>query len=247
MKKLCCIVGARPNFMKIAPIMSQLAIEGKNIKALLVHTGQHYDDVMNNLFFQQLGIPKPDVHLDVGSNTHAVQTAEIMKRFEPIIDREKPDAILVVGDVNSTIACSLVAAKKNTRIIHVEAGLRSFDRRMPEEVNRILTDQLSDLLFITEKEAENNLNAEGILSDKIHFVGNVMIDTLLHTLNKTECGTSIMQRHNIKLPNNNNKYGILTMHRPSNVDDPEILHELLETLSKVSEKIPLIGFHVNAR
>jgi len=246
MKKLCCIVGARPNFMKIAPIMRQLAKRVENIDSMLVHTGQHYDEVMNSLFFQQLAIPEPDVHLEVGSSSHAIQTAEIMKRFEPVIEKEKPNAILVVGDVNSTIACSLVAAKQGVRIIHVEAGLRSFDRTMPEEINRILTDQLSDLLFITEKDAENNLNAEGIPSDKIHFVGNVMIDTLLHTLNETESESIIFQRHNITLPSINNSYGLVTLHRPSNVDDPETLHGLLDTLNLISEKIPLI-FPVHPR
>ena len=246
MRKLCCIVGARPNFMKIAPIMRQLTKRGENIDAMLIHTGQHYDEAMNSLFFQQLAIPTPDVHLEVGSSSHAIQTADIMRRFEPVIDKEDPNAILVVGDVNSTIACSLVAAKKGVRIIHVEAGLRSFDRTMPEEINRILTDQLSDLLFITEKDAEDNLNAEGIPSNKIHFVGNVMIDTLLHTLNKTENETVILQKHNITLPSINNNYGLVTMHRPSNVDDPEILHGLLETLNLISEKIPLI-FPVHPR
>ena len=246
MKKLCCIVGARPNFMKIAPIMRQLAQKGNNIETVLVHTGQHYDEAMNSLFFQELDIPKPDVHLDVGSSSHAIQTAEIMKRFEPVLEKESPQAILVVGDVNSTIACSLVAAKKGTKIIHVEAGLRSFDRTMPEEINRILTDQLSDVLFITEQKAENNLRAEGISSDKIHFVGNVMIDTLFYNLMKTERDSIIFHKHNIVLPSGYKNYGILTLHRPSNVDDPNILQNLLETLSLVSEKLPLI-FPVHPR
>jgi UDP-N-acetylglucosamine 2-epimerase (non-hydrolysing) len=165
MKKLCCVVGARPNFMKIAPIMRALEKESKNITPLLVHTGQHYDEAMNDTFFRQLEIPEPSIHLDVGSHSHAMQTAEIMKRFEPVIDNENPDAVLVVGDVNSTIACALVAAKKSVRIIHVEAGLRSFDRTMPEEINRILTDQLSDLLFTTEEVAEINLAKEGVNSN----------------------------------------------------------------------------------
>ena len=199
MKKLYCIVGARPNFMKIAPIMRALREQAGSIKPILVHTGQHYDEAMNDTFFEQLGIPKPDIHLDVGSGTHAAQTAEIMKRFEPVITRDQPDAILVVGDVNSTIACALVAAKLGVRVIHVEAGLRSNDRSMPEEVNRILTDQLSDLLFITEREAEQNLLREGIAGNKIHFVGNVMIDTLLHNLEKTDRKSTRLNSSHIPL------------------------------------------------
>ena len=174
--KILCIVGARPNFMKIAPILRALAEEG--LPAKLVHTGQHYDVDLNDRLFAQLGIPEPDLSLGVGSGTHAVQTAEIMKRFEPVVDAEWPCAVLVVGDVNSTIACALVAAKKGAPVIHVEAGLRSYDRRMPEEVNRVLTDALSDLLFTTERAAEANLACEGIASQRVRFVGNVMIDTL---------------------------------------------------------------------
>lgn len=245
MKKLCCIVGARPNFMKIAPILRALANESNSITPLLVHTGQHYDDAMNDTFFRQLEIPEPNVHLGVGSNTHAIQSAEIMKRFEPVLDEIKPDAILVVGDVNSTIACALVAAKKCVRIIHVEAGLRSYDRGMPEEINRVLTDQLSDLLFTTEKEAEINLVREGISHDKIHFVGNVMIDNLFHNLDKTDNIKTILSRNkvNAKL---GSCFGVITMHRPSNVDESDTLKSLLETLSKISERLPLI-FPVHPR
>lgn len=239
MKKLCCVVGARPNFMKIAPILRALQKEKDNISILLVHTGQHYDEAMNDTFFRQLEIPTPDIHLEVGSNSHAMQTAEIMKRFEPVLDEQKPDAVLVVGDVNSTIACALVAAKKGVRIIHVEAGLRSFDRGMPEEINRILTDQLSELLFTTEKAAEINLVNEGISRDKIHFVGNVMIDNLFHNLNKTDEAVEILSRIKVDAIINEG-YGIITLHRPSNVDDPDTLRSLLEILSHISEQLPLI-------
>jgi len=246
MKKLCCVVGARPNFMKIAPILRALKEESEIISPILVHTGQHYDEAMNDTFFRQLGIPEPNIHLEVGSNSHAIQTAEIMKRFEPVIDKENPDAVLVVGDVNSTIACALVAAKKDVRIIHVEAGLRSFDRKMPEEINRILTDQLSDLLFTTEEVAEINLSKEGVNANKIHFVGNVMIDTLFHNLEKTAAVADILQRCNIKLPSLESDFGILTLHRPSNVDKPDTLQDLLETLNIISEDLSLI-FPVHPR
>ena len=184
MIKILNVVGARPNFMKIAPIVAAIKEHNQleknpRIISRIVHTGQHYDEKMSKLFFDDLEIPKPDFNLEVGSGSHAFQTAEIMKRFEPILLQEKPDFVLVVGDVNSTIACTLVAKKLGVRVIHVEAGLRSFDRTMPEEINRILTDAISDLLFITEKSAEDNLLKEGILKNKIHFVGNVMIDSLL--------------------------------------------------------------------
>src|SRR3989337_2384049 len=176
MIKIICVCGARPNFMKIAPLMRAFKEHG-GFETLLVHTGQHYDENMSRLFFEELGIPKPDINLEVGSGSHAVQTAEIMKRFEPVVLDFKPDYVLVVGDVNSTIACGLVAVKLSVKLIHVEAGLRSFDRSMPEEVNRVLTDCISDLLFVTEQSGLDNLKKEGIDSDKVHFVGNVMIDT----------------------------------------------------------------------
>jgi UDP-N-acetylglucosamine 2-epimerase (non-hydrolysing) len=239
MKKICCVVGARPNFMKIAPIIRAFKSSSPHIQVLLVHTGQHYDDSMNETFFRQLEIPKPQIHLEVGSGTHAIQTAEVMRRFEPVLDQEKPDAVLVVGDVNSTIACALVAAKKGIRIIHVEAGLRSFDRSMPEEINRILTDQLSDLLFTTEEDAENNLQQEGIKADKIHFVGNVMIDTLLFNIKKVDSVENICSKNNIPIQSGD-KFGILTLHRPANVDDPEKLKSLLNVLGEISLQTPLI-------
>lgn len=240
--KIICVVGARPNFMKIAPVIGALRAAPHIFDVKLVHTGQHYDQEMNSQFFSSLGIPEPDVNLEVGSGSHAVQTAEIMRRFEPVLDTEQPTAILVVGDVNSTIACALVAVKKNIRVIHVEAGLRSFDRAMPEEVNRVLTDQISDLLFITERSAEQNLLNEGISSARIHFVGNVMIDTLHHNLSRAiplkqslvNAGITGLALSGLR------RYAVVTLHRPSNVDDKDKLASLLATLRAVSERIPLI-------
>ena len=174
---LTCVAGARPNFMKVAPILA--AAKGRNLQTRLVHTGQHYDEQMSGQLFADLGLPKPDVHLNAGSGSHAVQTARVMTAFDAMLDSSNTDVVLVVGDVNSTLACALVAAKRGVRVAHVEAGLRSFDRTMPEEINRILTDQISDLLFTTERSAVNNLAREGIPDYRIHFVGNVMIDTLL--------------------------------------------------------------------
>ncbi len=175
---LMCVVGARPNFMKAAPLLAAFAEGPTPLPCSLVHTGQHYDAEMKDAFFRQLGIPEPDVDLGVGSGSHAWQTAEIMRRFEPVLEARRPEAVIVVGDVNSTVACALVAAKLGVPVMHVEAGLRSFDRSMPEEINRVLTDQLSELLFTTERQARENLLREGIAPWRIHFVGNVMIDTL---------------------------------------------------------------------
>lgn len=228
--KLLCVVGARPNFMKIAPIMRALA--QTSIQARLIHTGQHYDVAMNQQFFEQLGIPHPDEDLEVGSGSHAQQTAAIMQGFEAVLDREQPRAILVVGDVNSTIACALVAAKKGVVVIHVEAGLRSYDRRMPEEINRVLTDQLSDFLFTTEAEALDNLSREGIDPERVHFVGNVMIDTLKSCLDRA-IKPSIPSAWG-------DGYGLLTLHRPSNVDDPAVFGDLLQTLGGLSQQLPLV-------
>jgi UDP-N-acetylglucosamine 2-epimerase (non-hydrolysing) len=240
--KILCVVGARPNFMKIAPIMSALQQYANGLQVRLLHTGQHYDVAMNQRFFEQLNIPKPDIDLDVGSASHAHQTAEIMKRFEAVADAEHPTAILVVGDVNSTIACALVASKKQIPVIHVEAGLRSYDRSMPEEINRILTDQLSDLLFTTERNAQENLLREGINLDKIHFVGNVMIDTLLANLKQAiSVETTLLAAKNPDIfLKNPNGYGVLTLHRPSNVDDPKILNSLLDVLVKISRELPIV-------
>lgn len=244
---IMCIVGARPNFMKIAPIMRAIN-NAPALQGYLVHTGQHYDEAMKHRFFEQLGIPEPDIDLEVGSGSHAVQTAEVMKRFEPVLDQVKPDAILVVGDVNSTIACALVAAKKDIPVIHVEAGLRSFDRAMPEEINRVLTDQISDLLFTTEAAAEVNLLREGIAVDRIHFAGNVMIDTLYHNLEQAVPAADTLNqldRHEL-FADTAKGFGIVTLHRPSNVDDAVVLARLLTTLSEISQRIPLV-FPVHPR
>ncbi|MEQ8264486.1 UDP-N-acetylglucosamine 2-epimerase (non-hydrolyzing) [Pseudohaliea sp.] len=240
---ILCVVGARPNFMKIAPIMRALAA-AHGLTASLVHTGQHYDAAMKHAFFEQLHIPEPDVDLEVGSGSHAEQTAQIMLRFEPVLDERRPDAVLVVGDVNSTVACALVAVKKGIPVIHVESGLRSGDRSMPEEINRILTDQLSNLLFTTEAAAADNLAREGISYDKVHFAGNVMIDTLFYNLAGAKpaaatlgsAGQAGWAAH----------YGLLTLHRPANVDDPATLKRLLETLVEISRETPL-AFPVHPR
>lgn len=239
--KILCVAGARPNFMKIAPIMSAIQRTPERLKGYLVHTGQHYDVAMNHTFFLQLGIPEPDVNLEVGSATHAVQTAEIMKRFEPVVDSERPSAVLVVGDVNSTIACALVAAKKGVPVIHIEAGLRSYDRSMPEEINRILTDQISDLLLTTEKAALANLLKEGIDESRIHFVGNVMIDSVLSNLSKAVDWRDVLMTHGKPAGNIRDKrYIVLTLHRPSNVDDKNVLERLLMTIRKISTQVPVI-------
>lgn len=231
MIQVLCVAGARPNFMKIAPVMAAFAETG--IAAELLHTGQHYDAAMSGGFFDDLGIPPPAHHLDVGSGSHAVQTAEVMKRFEPVLDQVRPQAVLVVGDVNSTLACALVAAKRGVCVIHVEAGLRSYDRSMPEEINRVLTDQISDLLFITEKSARANLEREGIDPARVHFVGNVMIDTLYRNLER-----AVPASHTLgaELP----EYAVLTLHRPSNVDDPVTLAALLDVVGEINRRLPVV-------
>lgn len=228
-RTVLCVVGARPNFMKIGPVIAGL--RGLGLAAPLLHTGQHYDAAMNDCFFTDLGLPRPDFNLEVGSGSHAQQTAEIMRRFEPVVNDVKPAAVLVVGDVNSTIACALVAAKMGVKVVHVEAGLRSFDRAMPEEINRVLTDQLSDFLFTTEREAEANLRAEGIAADKVFFVGNVMIDTLLGNLERAVPSMVTIGR--------DDGYGLITLHRPSNVDDPAVLRRLLGCLADMAGQLPL--------
>jgi UDP-N-acetylglucosamine 2-epimerase (non-hydrolysing) len=235
--RLLCIVGARPNFMKIAPLMRVFRAAPADFDVRLVHTGQHYDQAMKESFFIQLQIPEPDIDLGVGSGSHAVQTAEIMRRFEPVVDDFDPDAVLVVGDVNSTIACALVAAKKQVAVIHVEAGLRSGDRAMPEEVNRVLTDQLSDLLFTTEPDGEANLLREGVAGDRIHFVGNVMIDTLLANRERAVPASDTLAA---ALGSAVDNYGLVTMHRPSNVDNAEVLRGLLGVLAELSAELPLV-------
>jgi UDP-N-acetylglucosamine 2-epimerase (non-hydrolysing) len=231
MTQVLCVAGARPNFMKIAPVMAALAETG--VTAQLLHTGQHYDAAMSDSFFTDLGIPRPDHHLEVGSGSHAVQTAEVMKRFEPVLESVQPQAVLVVGDVNSTIACALVAAKRGVRVIHVEAGLRSYDRSMPEEINRVLTDQISDLLFTTERSALANLQREGIDATRVVFVGNVMIDTLYRNL---EHAVPAAQTLGAMLQ----QYAVLTLHRPSNVDDAATLAALLDVVGEINRTLPVV-------
>ncbi len=242
---ILCVVGARPNFMKIAPIIRAFQANTGVLRAHLLHTGQHYDKAMSDQLFEQLNIPRPDTSLEVGSATHAVQTAEIMKRFEPVLDQLQPKAVLVVGDVNSTIACALVAVKKAIPVIHVEAGLRSFDRAMPEEINRVLTDQLSDLLFTTERDARDNLQREGIVTDRVHFVGNVMIDTLLANVKKAVPAERVLASIDSSsiAPDH---FGVLTLHRPANVDDASVLRQLLVTIGELSAQLPIV-FPVHPR
>ena len=238
--KIVNIVGARPNFMKIAPLMKVMR-KRPSIEALLVHTGQHYDAGMAGRFFQDLDIPPPDVSLEVGSGTHAVQTAEVMKRLEPVLERERPDIVLVVGDVNSTMAAALTATKLKIKVAHVEAGLRSFDRAMPEEINRLVTDAVSDFLFVTEESGERNLTAEGVPKDKIFFVGNVMIDSLESSRRLWARSTILDQLHLNKA-----QYGVVTLHRPSNVDHLPTLEGLIGALVTVAQRCPLI-FPVHPR
>ena len=237
-----CVVGARPNFMKMAPILRALAAHSPALPALLVHTGQHYDADMNDRLFVDLRLPVPDINLEVGSGTHAVQTAEVMRRFEPVVDANNPSCIVVVGDVNSTLACTLVAAKKGVPVAHVEAGLRSFDRSMPEELNRLLTDQIADLLYTTERAAHANLVREGIDPSRAHFVGNVMIDSLLANRAHAVPLAETLRRAGIK-PSEFDAaggYGVVTLHRPSNVDRAQDLGPLLSILREVSARLPLV-------
>ena len=234
------VAGARPNFMKIAPLMEAYRRQPA-IQPLLVHTGQHYDEKMSELFFRQLQIPQPDINLGVGSGSHAAQTAEIMRTFERVVLDCRPDAVVVVGDVNSTIACGLVAVKLGVKLVHVEAGLRSFDRSMPEEINRVLTDAISDLLFCTEASGVENLRREGVADGKVHLVGNVMIDTLLGQREKAESSTILAELH--LRPR---EYAVLTLHRPANVDDPAALGGLLEAVDAVQRDMPVV-FPVHPR
>jgi len=232
--KIICVVGARPNFMKAAPVIEALRTLPE-VAVLLVHTGQHYDRQMSQQFFDDLGMPKPDLDLQVGSGSHGEQTGQIMVRFEPVLERERPDLVMVFGDVNSTVAAALCAAKRGIAVAHVEAGLRSFDRTMPEELNRILTDHLSDYLFITEPSAHRNLLREGVPESQIYFVGNVMVDTLLK--HSARAGQRAYGR-TLGLPPSG--YGLLTLHRPSNVDAPETLAGLLSTVREIAGRLPIV-------
>jgi len=228
------VAGARPNFMKIAPLMAAIGSR-EGLTPFLVHTGQHYDARMSDLFFRQLSIPQPDVNLGVSGGSHAAQTAAVMTAFEPVLLEHKPRAVLVVGDVNSTLACSLVAAKLGVTLVHVEAGLRSFDRSMPEEINRLLTDSISDLLFCTEQRAAHNLLHEGVPPHKIHLVGNVMIDTLHANLDAAQTCPVLEQ-----LRLTSKRYALLTLHRPANVDDPAVLTRLLDALHVIQTTLPVV-------
>jgi len=228
------VAGARPNFMKIAPIYDELK-KHQGLNPIIVHTGQHYDDNMSKIFFDHLNIPKPDVNLEVGSDTHARQTAEIMIRFEKVLLEEEPDLVIVVGDVNSTIACSLVAVKMHIKVAHVEAGLRSHNWMMPEEINRVLTDKLSDFLFTTSNNANENLLHEGIEEDRTHFVGNVMIDTLLKNKELAQ-ESNIIEKLNLQ----KEEYAVLTLHRPSNVDSKRNLNKILILMKEIHKHIKII-------
>ncbi len=232
--KILSVVGARPNFMKVAPIHDELTKHDR-FTSRIVHTGQHYDEEMSDIFFEQLGLPRPDQYLGVGSGDHADQTAEIMKAFKTVVETEAPDLVVVVGDVNSTVACSLVATKRQIPVAHVEAGLRSGDRSMPEEVNRIVTDRIADLLFVTEQSGVDNLRSEGVSDDKISFVGNVMIDALVRFREKA-AQTPIVDDLGLE----EESYVVMTMHRPSNVDEKDQLEVVLQTIQQICEERPLV-------
>lgn len=238
--RIVAVAGARPNFMKVAPLLRALTAAGR-FDTFLVHTGQHYDEAMSEAFFRELGIAPPDVNLGVGSGSHALMTAEVLRQIEPILIAQKPDALIVVGDVNSTLAAALAAAKLGVRIAHVEAGLRSGDRAMPEEINRVLTDAISDWLFVTEPAGRENLLREGVSPARVHFVGNVMIDTLRANLARArERGTLA------KLGLAPGAYAALTLHRPSNVDDPARLAALFGVFEELHRELPVV-FPVHPR
>jgi len=239
--KMVVIAGARPNFVKIAPLIKEMR-RYPSMHPVFIHTGQHYDQVMSDQFLMELELQPPDINLGVGSGSHATQTAEVIRRLEPILEIVNPHAVLVVGDVNSTLGAALTAAKLGIPVAHVEAGLRSFDRTMPEEINRVLTDAISDLLFVTEESGQRNLLREGISEEKIHFVGNVMIDTLRGSKERWE-SSSIFRRLGLV---EGSYYAVLTLRRPSNVDDPATLKPLLEALQVLSQQLPII-FPVHPR
>lgn len=237
-----CVVGARPNFMKMAPILRAMAAHVPALPTLLVHTGQHYGKDMNDRLFEDLRLPPPDVNLEVGSGTHATQTAEVMRRFEPVVDAHSPSCVAVVGDVNSTLACALVAGKKGVPVVHIEAGLRSYDRAMPEEINRVLTDQISDRLYTTERTAEENLAREGIPPERVYFAGNVMIDAVVFGRESARSAADTLRGYDIDplILSHSVGYGLVTLHRPSNVDHPETLRALLGVLGEVATSLPLV-------
>ncbi|MGB7925839.1 MAG: UDP-N-acetylglucosamine 2-epimerase (non-hydrolyzing) [Pyrinomonadaceae bacterium] len=235
MLKVINVVGARPNFMKVAPIVDCMKRRPREFAPLVVHTGQHYDAQMSDAFFRDLGLPEPDVYLGVGSGSHAAQTAAVMQQFEPIVMREKPDWVIVVGDVNSTLACALVCVKLGVRVAHVEAGLRSRDRTMPEEINRLLTDQIADLLLTPSRDADTNLLSEGIPEERIRRVGNVMIDSLFIHLKRA--GESTV-REDLGVADID--YAALTLHRPSNVDDRATFARILDALEQIGARLPVI-------
>jgi len=242
--KIANVVGARPNLIKIAPLLREMR-KHSEIQPLLLHTGQHYDDKLSDVFFRQMGIPEPDVNLEVGSGSHAWQTAEILKRIEPFLLEQKPDLVLVVGDVNSTVAASLAAVKLGIPVAHVEAGLRSFDRTMPEETNRVVTDALADYLFATEEDAVENLQREGRPRERIFLVGNVMIDALWQFLpiaRQSRIGYELGLMNGSKF----RPYAVLTLHRPSNVDSVETLWKLLQAIEEVANQLAVI-FPVHPR
>jgi len=240
-KRILHVVGARPNYMKIAPLVREMAKHHEDFAQTLVHTGQHYDDNMSKIFFDELEMPRPDMNLEVGSGTHAEQTAQVMMRFEPVLIEFKPDWIVVPGDVNSTLACALVASKLGIKIAHVEAGLRSFDRTMPEEINRLLTDQIADLLLTTSREADENLLREGVAPEKIHFVGNTMIDTLVRLVPIADA-----RWPSLRADFNLDRFVLVTLHRPNNVDDADGLNEIISALNEASADLPVI-FPVHPR
>jgi UDP-N-acetylglucosamine 2-epimerase (non-hydrolysing) len=235
MLKVINVVGARPNFMKVAPVVEAMRRRSSEFAPVVVHTGQHYDERMSGAFFRDLGLPAPDVHLGVGSGSHARQTAEVMLRFEPVVLEEKPDWVLVVGDVNSTLACALACAKLGFPVAHVEAGLRSRDRAMPEEINRVLTDQIADLLLTPSEDADRNLLNEGIPAGRIRLVGNVMIDSLLKHL--ALAGRSRVRE---ELGVEGRDYAVVTLHRPSNVDDARVLRGILSALTTLAAHLPVV-------
>ena len=237
---MLCVVGARPNYMKMAPLLRAFERRADLPPAVLVHTGQHYDPALKDKLFTDLGLPAPDINLEVGSGTHAVQTAEVMKRIEPVIDDLAPSCVIVVGDVNSTIAVGLVAVKKDVPVVHIEAGLRSYDRGMPEEINRVLTDRISDLLYTTERSAHDNQAREGIAGDHVRFVGNLMIDSLHSALPLAIAPADTLRAEGADASLVAGPFGVVTLHRPSNVDAPDTLAEVLDILRAASERLPLV-------